>query len=59
VARGDLLLTIQSNESLKSYNVVSPIDGVISHRNVNSGEQSGDRLLLRGFAPIPSKLTLA
>ena len=46
VARGDLLLTIQSNESLKSYNVVSPIDGVISHRNVNSGEQSGDRLLL-------------
>ena len=46
VARGDLLLTIQSNESLKSYNIVSPIDGVISHRNANSGEQSGDRLLL-------------
>lgn len=46
VARGDRLLTIQSNESLKSYSVVSPIDGVISTRNANPGEQTGDRLLL-------------
>lgn len=46
VARGDRLLTIQSNESLKSYSVVSPIDGVISTRNANPGEQTGERLLL-------------
>jgi cobalt-zinc-cadmium efflux system membrane fusion protein len=46
VARRELLLTIQSNESLKSYKVVSPIDGVISHRNANPGEQTGERLLL-------------
>lgn len=46
VARGDLLLTIQSNESLQSYRVVSPIDGVISHRNANPGEQTNERLLL-------------
>jgi cobalt-zinc-cadmium efflux system membrane fusion protein len=46
VARGELLLTIQSNESLKSYKVVSPIDGVVSDRNANPGEQTAERLLL-------------
>ncbi len=45
VRQGDTLATIESNESLRSYNVVAPIAGVITVRNANSGEQTGDRTL--------------
>ena len=45
VRQGDMLATIESNESLRSYNVVAPIAGVITARNANSGEQTGDRTL--------------
>jgi len=45
VRQGDLLANIESNESLQVYAVRSPISGVISARNANPGEQTGDKPL--------------
>jgi cobalt-zinc-cadmium efflux system membrane fusion protein len=46
VKSGDLLVTIESNESLKEYRIISPIDGVIVEKNANIGEQTDGRILL-------------
>ena len=46
VKKGQVLMTIEANESLQRYNVVSPIDGVVTAQNVGVGEQSSDRALL-------------
>jgi cobalt-zinc-cadmium efflux system membrane fusion protein len=46
VKAGEPLLTIESNESLKSFTVVAPINGVVVARHANPGEQSGGRVLL-------------
>lgn len=46
VQAGQVLLTIESNESLRSYPVRAPIAGVISRQYANSGEQSAGRTLL-------------
>ena len=46
VKKGQLLLTIESNESLKSYQIKAPIAGIISQQLANSGEQTGARKLL-------------
>jgi cobalt-zinc-cadmium efflux system membrane fusion protein len=40
--RGETLATIESNESLQTYAVLSPIDGVVTQRNANQGGQTGD-----------------
>ena len=45
VRQGDLLANIESNESLQVYGVRSPISGIISARNANPGEQTGDKPL--------------
>ncbi len=45
VKQGDLLANIESNESLQVYAVRSPISGIISARNANPGEQTGDKPL--------------
>lgn len=45
IRQGDLLANIESNESLQVYAVRSPISGVISARNANPGEQTGDKPL--------------
>lgn len=45
VRQGDLLANVESNESLQVYAVRSPISGVISARNANPGEQTGDKPL--------------
>jgi cobalt-zinc-cadmium efflux system membrane fusion protein len=45
VRKGDSLATVESNESLQTYPLVAPLDGVIIARNANPGEQSGDRVL--------------
>jgi len=45
VRQGDVLATIESNESLRTYEVTAPIAGVITARDANAGEQSGDRSL--------------
>ena len=45
VRQGETLATIESNESLQSYGVTSPLGGVVTARNANVGEQAGDKPL--------------
>jgi len=46
VKKGQTLLTIESNESLQSYQVIAPINGVITYQEAGVGEQSGEQTLL-------------
>ncbi len=46
VAKGDPLLTIESNESLNTYSISAPIGGVVTQRDANPGEDTSGRLLL-------------
>lgn len=45
VREGEALAVIESNESLRSYTVTSPLSGVVTERNANPGEQAGDKPL--------------
>ena len=45
VRQGESLASIESNESLQSYAVASPLAGVVTMRNANPGEQSGEKSL--------------
>jgi cobalt-zinc-cadmium efflux system membrane fusion protein len=45
VAKGELLVTVEANDSLKTYSVLSTLNGVITQRNANIGEQTADRAL--------------
>lgn len=45
VKLGEVLATIESNESLQTYSVTAPLSGVISARNANPGEQAADKAL--------------
>lgn len=45
VRKGQVLATIESNESLNHYSIKAPISGVISLRRANSGEQTEGRAL--------------
>lgn len=45
VHAGATLAIVESNESLRTYNVTAPITGVITVRDANPGEQSGQRAL--------------
>lgn len=45
VRKGQTLATVESNESLKLYSIKAPISGVITQRQANPGEQTGDRQL--------------
>lgn len=42
VQRGDVLARIQSNESLQTYALKSPIDGIVLERALNVGAPTGD-----------------
>lgn len=42
VRRGDVLATVESNESLQTYSVTAPQAGVITARQANPGEQAGE-----------------
>lgn len=42
VQAGETLATVESNESLQTYAVTSPIAGVITERAINVGETTGD-----------------
>jgi len=46
VSKGQLLMTIESNESLQAYKVYSPINGLVTAQSVGAGEQTNDRTLL-------------
>ncbi|MEJ1961241.1 MAG: efflux RND transporter periplasmic adaptor subunit [Gammaproteobacteria bacterium] len=45
VTHGEVLATVESNESLQTYNVVAPLAGVVTARAANAGEQTGERAL--------------
>ena len=46
VKKGQWLMTVQSNESLQSYKIYSPINGVITQQDAGIGEQTGGNSLL-------------
>jgi len=46
VTAGDNIVQIESNESLKRYNITAPISGVVTERHVNSGEMAKQQPLL-------------
>ncbi|VAW50845.1 Probable Co/Zn/Cd efflux system membrane fusion protein [hydrothermal vent metagenome] len=43
--RGDLLAKVESNESLKTYQILAPISGTIIQRHANTGEVTQDQVL--------------
>jgi len=45
VRHGDILATVESNESLQTYALSAPLAGVVTARNANPGEQTGERVL--------------
>lgn len=45
ITKGQPLATVESNESLQVITIISPINGTISHRNANVGEQTNGRQL--------------
>ncbi|WP_129645033.1 efflux RND transporter periplasmic adaptor subunit [Peristeroidobacter agariperforans] len=45
VRAGETLATVESNESLQSYAVVAPLNGVVTARQANPGEQTGEKVL--------------
>ena len=45
VRAGDILASVQSNESLQNYHVKAPIDGLIVKRDLQIGEATGDNPL--------------
>lgn len=58
VRAGDALAVVESNESLRSYAVTAPIAGIITARNANPGEATGDRPLfvISNFARVWAEL---
>jgi cobalt-zinc-cadmium efflux system membrane fusion protein len=46
VSEGAALLVIESNDSLRSYTITSPLTGIVTQRDANPGEQSERRLLM-------------
>lgn len=45
VKAGEVLAMVESNESLRAYPLLAPIDGVVVERHANPGEFTGDRVL--------------
>ncbi len=45
VRQGQTLAAVESNESLRSYKIVAPIDGIVTERVANPGEQTNGRRL--------------
>ncbi len=45
VYKGQTLASVESNESLTRYTITAPIDGVVTERNAQPGEQTGNRAL--------------
>lgn len=45
VKQGETLATVEANESLETYAVTAPLSGVVTARNTNPGEQTGDKPL--------------
>lgn len=46
VRQGDLLASVEANDSLQNYEIYAPIDGIIIDIHANPGEFAGDQVLL-------------
>lgn len=46
VSKGQVLITVESNESLKTYQIQAPMAGVVSEQYASAGEQTAGRTLL-------------
>ncbi len=46
VRRGQPLVVVEANQSMRSYTVTAPIDGVVLARNTNVGDFAGDNVLI-------------
>lgn len=46
VRRGQTLVVVEGNESMRSYPVTAPFDGVVLARNTNVGDVAGDNSLI-------------
>lgn len=42
VRKGDVLATVESNESLRTYEILAPLSGVVTARTANPGEYAGE-----------------
>ena len=45
VDAGDLLASVEANESLKRYSIKAPISGIVTERHANAGELAQDQVL--------------
>ena len=45
VKKGQVLATVEGNDSLKSYQIVAPMSGTILERNTNVGDVAGDKAM--------------
>jgi cobalt-zinc-cadmium efflux system membrane fusion protein len=45
VRAGQVLATVESNESLQNYTITAPISGIVTERLANPGEQTNSRVL--------------
>lgn len=45
VSRGEVLATIESNESLQTYPLLAPMSGTVTAREADPGEQAGSEVL--------------
>ncbi|HBN60066.1 MAG TPA: heavy metal resistance protein CzcB, partial [Halomonas sp.] len=43
--RGDVLAQVESNESLQTYALRAPIDGIVIERRISNGEMTGEQPL--------------
>ena len=46
VRRGQSLVVVEGNESMRSYPVTAPFDGIVLARNTNIGDVAGDNTLI-------------
>ncbi len=60
VRKGEVLATVEADESLKVYSVLSSRNGVITQRNANVGEQTAGRALfvIENFSTVWVELSL-
>ena len=60
VSAGQSLATVESNESLQTYVVTSPISGVVTQRKTNPGEVAGNEALFEvaDFSAVRAELSV-
>ncbi len=60
VRKGEILATVESNESLQIYSVTSPIAGILTERKANPGERVGSDPLFEiiDFSSVVAEVTV-